>query len=57
VGVGSFFPGVSLPGREAENSPPPGAEVKNAPELYLHSPYVFRAWCLVKYRIVLMAVI
>jgi hypothetical protein len=29
VGVGRFFPGVKLLGREAEHSPPSRAEVKN----------------------------
>jgi hypothetical protein len=33
------FPGGKvLPGREADPSPPPNAEVKNRVELYLYSP-------------------
>jgi hypothetical protein len=36
-------------GREADHSPPSRAEVKECVELYLHSPYVFMARCLVKH--------
>jgi hypothetical protein len=32
------FPGVKQTGREANHSPPSGAEVKEWLELYLHSP-------------------
>jgi hypothetical protein len=41
---------VNRPGREAYHSPPSSAEVKECVELYLHSQYVFLAWCLVKHR-------
>jgi hypothetical protein len=39
--------GVKRPGRDADHSPPSGAEVKECVELY-----AFMAWCLVqkKYR-------
>jgi len=35
---GALFPGVRLPGREADYSLPSSAEVKEYLELYLHSP-------------------
>jgi hypothetical protein len=35
-------------GREADHSPPSGAEVKEWVELYLHSPNSFMAWCSVR---------
>jgi hypothetical protein len=47
---GAFSVGVERPGREANHSPPSSAEVKECVELYLHSQYVFMAWCLVKHR-------
>jgi hypothetical protein len=41
---------VKRPGREADHSPPPSAEVKNAWS-YISTPqYAFMAWCLVKHR-------
>jgi hypothetical protein len=46
---GSFF-GVNLPGREAENSPPSSAEVKNAWSYTSTSPYFYMAWSLIKHR-------
>jgi hypothetical protein len=46
---GALSLGVKRPGREADHSPPSSAEVKECMELYLHSPYVFMAWCLVKH--------
>jgi len=41
-----FSLGVKRPGRKADHSSPPRAEVKNA----YTSPYDFMAWCLVKHR-------
>jgi hypothetical protein len=38
MGTRGSFPGVKLPGREAEHSPPSSVEVKERVELYLHSP-------------------
>jgi hypothetical protein len=35
---GALSLGVKRPGREADHSPPSGAEVKECVELYLHSP-------------------
>jgi hypothetical protein len=35
---GALSLGVKRPGREADHSPPPSAEVKECVELYLHSP-------------------
>jgi hypothetical protein len=40
--------GVKRPGREADHSSPSSAEVKEWVELYIHFPYAFMAWCLVK---------
>jgi hypothetical protein len=42
---------VKLPGRKTDHSPPSSAEAKNAWSYTATSPYVFMAWCLVKYRI------
>jgi hypothetical protein len=42
--------GVKRPWREAGHSPPSSAEVKNAWSYTSIPPYVFMAWCLVKYR-------
>jgi len=39
----------SFPGREADHSPPPNAEV-NAWSYTSTHHYVFMAWCLVKHR-------
>jgi hypothetical protein len=36
--------------READYSPPFCVEVKECVEPYLHSPYVFTAWYLIKQR-------
>jgi hypothetical protein len=41
--------GKNRPGREADNSPPSGAEVKYAWS-YTFTPQYVMAWCLVKYR-------
>jgi hypothetical protein len=37
MGTRCYFPGVKLPGREADNSPPSSVEVKECVELYIHS--------------------
>jgi len=44
---GALHLGVKRPGREADNSPSPSAEVKNA---WTCTPpqYAFMAWCLIK---------
>jgi hypothetical protein len=47
---GAFSLGVKPPGREADNSPPSSAEVKNAWSYTSTLQYVFMAWCLVKHR-------
>jgi hypothetical protein len=41
---------VKRPGREADHSPPSGAEVKNVWSYTSTPHYVFTAWCLVKHR-------
>jgi hypothetical protein len=43
------YPWVKRSGREADHSSQSGAEVKIV-ELYLHSPYAFVSWCLIKRR-------
>jgi hypothetical protein len=48
--LGALSMGVKRPGREANNSSPSSAEVKECVELYLHSPYVFMGRYLVKHR-------
>jgi hypothetical protein len=48
--------GAKRPGREADHSPPSSPEVKNTWGYTAISPYVFMAWCLVKYRIRLQGV-
>jgi hypothetical protein len=50
-----WIPGHSLPGNKASRAQadhlhPSGAEVKNAWSYTSIPPYVFMAWCLVKYR-------
>jgi hypothetical protein len=50
VGTGDSFPVIKRPGREADHSPPSGAEVKNAWSCTSTSPYVFMAWYCVKHR-------
>jgi hypothetical protein len=47
----ALSPGVKRPGREADHSPSPIAEVKNAWSYTSIPPYVFLVWCLVKYRL------
>jgi hypothetical protein len=46
----SFSLGVKRPGRGADHSPPPNAEVKNAWSYTSTPQYVFMAWCLFKHR-------
>jgi len=41
--------GVKWLGHETGHSPPSRAEVKNAQSYTSTPPYVFMAWCLVKY--------
>jgi len=41
---------LKQPGREADHSLLSSVEVRECMELYLHSPYVFMALCLVKHR-------
>jgi len=38
MGTSGSFSGVKRLGREADNSPPSSAEIKECVELYLHSP-------------------
>jgi hypothetical protein len=45
----SFPPGVKRPKREADHSPPSGAEVKNAWSYISTSSYILMAPCLVKH--------
>jgi len=47
---GAFFLGVKQPGREADQSPPSSAEVKNAVTYTSTPQYAFMAWCSVKHR-------
>jgi hypothetical protein len=45
TGYQGLFPwGVKRPGREADDTPPSSAEVKECMELYLHSPNT-PSWC------------
>jgi hypothetical protein len=50
MGTGRSFSGVKWPGREADYSPPSGAEVKNAWSCIFTPPYMFMSWaqCLEK---------
>jgi hypothetical protein len=50
MGTRGSFPGVKLPGREADHSPPSSAEIKNARSYASTPQYFFTAWCLVKHR-------
>jgi hypothetical protein len=50
MGTSDSFPGVKLPGHEADHSPPSSAEVKNAWSYTSTHQYVFMAWCLVTHR-------
>jgi hypothetical protein len=47
---GALSPGVKRPGGEANNSSPSSSKLKNACSYAFTSPYVFMAWCLMKYR-------
>jgi hypothetical protein len=48
---GALYPRVKWPWREADNSPPSSAKVKNAWICISTPPYVFMAWCIFQYRI------
>jgi hypothetical protein len=48
---GGLSLGVKWRGIESDNSPLSNAEVKNSWSYNSTPPYVFMAWCLVKYRI------
>jgi len=48
---GTLFPAVKWLGREADRSFPYNSEVKNVQSHTSTPPYVFIAWCLVKYRL------
>jgi hypothetical protein len=50
VGTRGYFTGVERPGREADNSSPSNAEVKNAYNYTSTPQYVFMACGLVKHR-------
>jgi len=54
---GALTPGVKWTGLEADHSPPPSAEVKNTWSYISTPPYVFMAWCLLKYILCLHGVI
>jgi hypothetical protein len=47
---GALSPGIRLPEREADPSPPSSAEVRNAGNYSSTPPFVFLAWCLAKQR-------
>jgi hypothetical protein len=47
---GTLSFGIKRPGSEADNSPPPSTEVKNACSYTPTLLYVFMAYCLVKHR-------
>jgi hypothetical protein len=49
--IGGSLPGVKRPERKIDHSPPTNAEVKNEWNYKSTPPYVFTAWCFVKYRI------
>jgi hypothetical protein len=44
------FPAIKRPRREADQSPPSGAEVTNVTAVSPLPPYVFMAWCVIKHR-------
>jgi hypothetical protein len=46
MGVGANSPGVKLPGRKADHSPPSSADVENG-GVVSNCKYVFIAWCLI----------
>jgi hypothetical protein len=46
---GAFVLGVRRPGHEADHSPPPSVEVRNAWSYTSTPPYVFMTWYLVKH--------
>jgi len=52
-----LHPGVKRPGREAEHSPPPSTEVKDAWRYTYNLQYVFMGWYLIKQWIRLHSVV
>jgi hypothetical protein len=48
--TGVFSSGVKRRGRESDTSFPSNDEVKNAWTMCTLPPYVFMAWCLIKYK-------
>jgi hypothetical protein len=44
------IPGVKLPGREADHTPPFSAEVKNAFSYTSTPQYFFVTWCVTKHK-------
>jgi hypothetical protein len=48
MGIRDFSLGVKRPGREANHSPPPSAEVKNTWSYTSIPQYAFVAWCSIK---------
>jgi hypothetical protein len=50
MGTGALSLWVKRPGREADNTPPSTAEIKNAWNYISTPPYILMAWYLVKYR-------
>jgi hypothetical protein len=46
IDTGGSFPGLKLPGREADYSPANSAEAMNGGAIPSTTPYVFLAWCL-----------
>jgi len=53
----ALYLGVKWPGREAENSPPSNAEIKNAWTCTSTLTYAFMEFCLYKHRIHLHGVV
>jgi hypothetical protein len=49
MGTGGIFLGIKWPEREANHSPPTNAEVKKTWVYTSTLPYMFMAWCVVKY--------
>jgi hypothetical protein len=48
--MGTLSLAVKCLGYEADHSPPPSAEIKNAWHYTSTPQYIFMAWCLVKHR-------
>jgi len=45
-----FLKRVKRQGCEVDQSPPSGAEIKNAWSYIFTPPYIFMVWCLIKHR-------